>query len=150
MLAIAIALGAYESNAPEITNSVIAPNPLQSTSTAIVTLTISEDTGIEKVHMSIYSLDDTGARSSETPAISMNLELADSDIYVGNFTNLDNGLYTMDIVVEDVFRNVRNYTDFASITVGDTFLDPLLLAIVGGSIATLLVIVIVVTKLKRP
>jgi putative intracellular protease/amidase len=148
--AIALALGAYESNAPEITNSVIVPETLQSTSTATITLTIAEDTGIEQVHMSIYSLDDTGVRSSDTPVVAMNLAPTNSDTYVGNFTILDDGFYTMDIVVEDVFRNVQNYTDFASIPVGVTSLDPLVLAIAGASITTLLIIVIVVVKFKRP
>jgi len=147
--AIAIALGVYESNAPEITDSAIEPAVIQSTSTSTVTLTISEDTGIEQVHMSIYLLNASGIRASDEPTVSMNLEQMGSDTYAGNFSNLEDGLYTMDISVEDVYRNVRNYTDFTSITVGNTPMDPLVLLIVGGSVATLLIIVIVVTKLKR-
>jgi len=139
---IASALGVYESNVPEISDIHLVHIAIGESESTTMSVSVTDDTGVESVEINIFSLTGDGERNSSIPIDTIELESTGLDVFACNITDLENGEYAIDIVVEDVFRNQMNYTDSTSLTVSDAFIDSMTMLLYTGCMVAALILVV--------
>ncbi|MBD3405422.1 MAG: hypothetical protein GF411_04695 [Candidatus Lokiarchaeota archaeon] len=150
-IAIATALGAYETDSPYISNIAIEPTMPEPEQNFTITIAASDDTGIHQLSIEIYRLNETNARASDTPTVTGELEDVDGNgLYSFTVQGLEEGQYTIDIIGEDVFFNTNITTNALSLYI-EYHLPLTIISQIGvvAASGTVLVIVVFVIIKRR-
>jgi hypothetical protein len=137
-IAIATALGVYETEPPDVSNVHFSPETQTSENYSILSAEVIDASNIGLVRAKLYQLDGSSMNRTDGNVIkSVNMVLSVNGSYVATFEDLSTGRYTVDIEVEDVFENEFTYTDAAVLTVSASALidtSSLVLIISGAAI----------------
>jgi protease I len=151
--AIAIALGVYEEDAPELTDVRIDPSVVEPENTSTIIATVADESRIDIVEAIIFTLDPaTGEKNSSFAYREIELSYDNVSSYQALMDPFPEGNYSVDIRLVDIWGNSETYIDAVTIVVsspmqGDS-IDAMTLLLIGG-IGTIGVVIIVVFALKR-
>jgi putative intracellular protease/amidase len=155
-IAIATALGVYESDAPEVSETTVTPELAELNDTITITTHVTDASGILSVDARIFKIVDEEKPSSPTRTLEMN-NTDCGGIYttVGEPFNLGN--YSVDIRVYDIFDNRIILDDAVHFTVVEEIppttspspTDSTLLLTVSTGVAVIGIILLIVWKVKR-
>jgi hypothetical protein len=154
--AIAEALGFYESDAPEIVNVVVTPQPSVFGTSVNLTVELSDLSGVYNVEAEVYDVDEPVEHSLGIYVQNLTLNETSEGVFSVIIEDLELGNYTIDITAWDIFLNENEQGDAVTLLVVEslttptgTGLDPMLIVVPGAMIGTALVIVLVVFLRRR-
>lgn len=143
--AIATALGVYDGSPPGIDTISCNPSVMTSDSSSTLSVTFDDEMWVADVEVDIFLLNDAGTRVHENATLNLNLQLSESEIYTTEIAGLEDGTYTLDLMVSDSFGNEITYSDVVTLAVGAISLplDVVLIGCaIGGTIAIITVILV--------
>ncbi|TXT57044.1 MAG: putative cysteine protease YraA [Candidatus Thorarchaeota archaeon] len=147
-IAIATAIGVYESDPPEITDIVIVPEMPEPEQNMTITITTSDATGMDLLSIEIFLIHDNFDRGNDDSLVGVTLEDPDKDgVYEYIISGLQEGKYTIDVRYRDVFQNQNETQNALNFHVG----YPSLITVEMGFVALGLGIstIIALVTLKR-
>ena len=133
-IALAEAVGVYESTKPEISTIDIINEGKNHT----ISVNATDASGVYSVIAEIYLLTD-GNRTSQIPDITTNLQrVNDTDIFCAS-VKIPKGIYSIDITAEDIYYNSRTETNEPDITIkGLSLTHSIILFCISSIFATLI------------
>ncbi len=155
-IAIAMAVGIFEENAPDVISARLNPEELTPDNSSTFIVDILEASGVDQAIARFYTIDpDTGERNSTEPYRTATLEHVLQERYDADLLPFGEGNYTVDIITQDIFGNGKTFTDV--ITFGVMYplqpgidLDGTMILVIGvGSILGISILFALVTFLRK-
>ncbi|MFW9920197.1 MAG: DJ-1/PfpI family protein, partial [Candidatus Thorarchaeota archaeon] len=155
-VAIAMAIGIFEENAPDIISARLNPEELTPDNSSTLIVDILEASGVDQAIARFYTIDpETGERNSTEPYRTVTLAHVLQERYDVDLLPFGEGNYTVDIITRDIFGNGKTFTGVITFGVmyplqPESDLDGTIILVIGaGSILGIAILFGLVTFLQK-